>query len=377
MASLRLPRLCCPERDPGTDLVLASWLYHAVCGGSALLGLVGLAIGCRRNNRRKSRAIRMGWRVLLASVLVTTGLLLHSVVWLIAPDFLSSQSWSSHISCVFLATWIHYFCSVLFWAFFCYSLEIDQLFKPNPSDRSGFLYSFLCWGVSSLMCLHGLLMLVIPSVSQDRCDSKNGLILFHDVLLYIPLLLALFGSPFLLRKAIIGVPAVLKMQFGAYTSCERYKKRSLSKRLFQISGAFITCWLGNVICDFMLFLIEVSETSEPPRQLQLAAVTTFVIMGILNPMFCCVHSLAFFGWRSSGACVSRRAAAETPSGTSLDREDSAIAEEENLLLRSHSAKATGKLSSPNLLQLMDSGPSVDLNCSALEINAVRLLGMQN
>ncbi|KAM4020451.1 G-protein coupled receptor 143-like [Anomaloglossus baeobatrachus] len=233
------------------------------------------------------------------------------------------------------------------------------------------------------MCLHGLLMLVIPSVSQDsflpalRCDSKNGLILFHDVLLYIPLLLALFGSPFLLRKAIIGVPAVLKMQFGAYTSCERYKKRSLSKRLFQISGAFITCWLGNVICDFMLFLIEVSETSEPPRQLQLAAVTTFVIMGILNPMFCCVHSLAFFGWRSSGACVSRRAAAETPSGTSLDREDSAIAEEENLLLRSHSAKATGKLSSPNLLQLMDSGPSVDLNCSALEINAVRLLGMQN
>ncbi|XP_073412265.1 G-protein coupled receptor 143-like isoform X2 [Dendrobates tinctorius] len=359
MASVRFPRLCCPERDIGTELVLASELCHAVCGGSALLGLVGLAVCYRCSNRKKSRAIRMGWRVLLAGASVTTGLLLNSIVWLIAPDFLSSQSWIARISCVFISTWIHYFCSMLFWAFLCYSLEIDQLFKPNPSERFGLLYSCLCWGAPSLMCLHGLLMLLIPSVTEDRCDSKNGLIVFHDILLYIPLLLALFGSPFLLRRAIIRVPAVLKMKFGAYTCCERDKKHALSRRLFQINGTFIVCWLGNVLCDFMLFLVEVSETSEPPRQLHLAAVTTFVIMGILNPMFCCVHSLAFFGWRSSGACVTRSSAAEeAPSGNRLDREDSGLAEEENLLLRPQTAQATGKLSFPNLLQLMDSGSSV-------------------
>ncbi|XP_044124926.1 uncharacterized protein LOC122919803 [Bufo gargarizans] len=552
MASLRLPRLCCPERDAGTDLVLGAELYHAVCSGSALLGLLGLAICYSCSNRRKSQATRMGWRVLLASALVTTGfssgdapsegvklhtdhtgspcslrvvvqpaevisdplrlllflgmlldtdaaqirlppdkrlalhrsmrvlldcrllsillcmrmlgkmvacfeaipfaqfrsrtflailsswdkssksldypirlsprvvtdfhikeeivrpsphakekelhhldvvralkiylaasapfrwLLLHSTLWLLSSDFLSSQSWLSYITCVFISTWIHYFCSVLFWAFFCYFLEIDQLFKRNPSERFGVLYSFLCWGASSLVCLHGLLMLAIPSVSQNRCDSKHGLILFHDVLLYIPLLLALFGSPFLLRRALAGVPAVLRMQCGVYTCCERYKKHSLRRRLFQISGTFIACWLGNVLCDFLLLLTEVSETSEPPRQLQVAAVMVFVIMGILNPMFCCVHSLAFFGWRSSDACVTQsRVAAEAPSGTSLDREDTALVEAGNLLLRPKSVHAMRILSFQNILQSVDSCSSMEFTCSAMEINAVRLLGKKD
>ncbi|XP_069800083.1 G-protein coupled receptor 143-like [Dendropsophus ebraccatus] len=306
----------------------------------------------------------------------SSGLLLHSVLWLSAPEFLSSPSWLSQITCVFLSTWIHYFCSVLFWAFLCYSLEVHQFFRPNLSERFSLLYSSLCWGVSSLLILHGVLMLVIPSVSQNRCDSKHGLVLFHDVLLYIPFLLALFGSPLLLRRAVVGVPAVLKMQCGVYTCCERFKKHALCRRLLQISGTFIACWLGNVLCDFMVLLVEIS--AEPSRQLQVAALTTFVITGILNPMFCCVHSLAFFGWRSSDACVTQSiAAAETPSAIGLDKEDPVLEEEENLLLRPQSVQATGKLSFPNILQLMDSCSSVEFTCSALEINAVRLLGMQD
>ncbi|XP_056397303.1 G-protein coupled receptor 143-like [Hyla sarda] len=304
------------------------------------------------------------------------GLLLHSILSLIAPNFLTSQSWLSHITCVFISTWIHYFCSVLFWAFLCYSLEVDQFFRPIPSKRFGLLYSSLCWGASSLMILHGVLMLVIPPESQNRCDSKNSLVLFHDVLLYIPLLLALFGSPVLLRRAIVGVPSYLKMQCGVYTCYERFKQHALCRRLFQITGTFIACWLGNVLCDIMLLLVEVN--SESPRQLQVAALTTFVIMGIMNPMFCCVHSLAFFGWRSSDACVTLSStSAETPSMTSLDREDSALVEEENLLLRPKSVQATSILSYPNILQLMDSGSFVELTCSALEINAVRHLGKQD
>ncbi|XP_071980357.1 G-protein coupled receptor 143-like [Engystomops pustulosus] len=375
MASLRLPRLCCPEWDAGTDLVLGSEIYHAVCGGSSFLGLIGLAICYSCSKRRKSQAIRMGWRVLLASSLVTAGLLLHSVLWLIAPYFLSHQSWFPHFACVFISTWIHFFCSVMFWAFFCYSLEIDHHFKANASERFGLLYSVLCWGASSLMGLHGLLMLVIPSTYQNRCDSNNGLVLFHDVLLYVPLLLALFGSPFLLRRAIVGVPAALKMQCGVYTCCERYKKHNLCRRLFQISGTFIACWFGNVLCDFMLLFVEVLETSGTPRQLKVAALTTFVLMGILNPMFCCVHCLAFFGWRSSDACVTPSSvAAQTPSVPSLDGEDSELEEEANLLLRPESQQTTRKLSFPNM---MDSCSSVEVSCSALEINAVRLLGISD
>ncbi|XP_075115932.1 G-protein coupled receptor 143-like [Leptodactylus fuscus] len=374
MASLRLPRLCCPERDPGTDLVLGSERYHAICGASAFLGLISLAICYKCCNRRQSRAISMGWRILLASTFVTSGLLLHSTLCLMAPDFLSSQSWFSHFSCVFISTWIHFFCAVLFWAFFCYSLEIDQLFKPNPSERFGLLYSILCWGGSSLICLHGLLMLVVPSKFQNRCDSMHGLVQIHDVLLYIPLLMALLGSPYFLRRAIVGVPVLLKMQSGVYTSCERHKKQTLLRRLFQIFGTFIACWLGNVLGDFLLLLVEVSDTSEPPRQLQMAAFTTFVMMGILNPMFCCVHSLAFFGWRSSDAYVTQSSTVtETPSGT---REDPAT-EQQKLLSRPRSIKTSGKPLFPNVVQLMDSCSSADFTCSPVEINAVRLLGAQD
>ncbi|XP_075040577.1 G-protein coupled receptor 143-like [Mixophyes fleayi] len=320
----------------------------------------------------------MGRTVLLASALVTAGILLHSILSLSVPDFLSSQTYGqSRILCIIISTWIHYFCSVLFWAFFCYSLEIDQLLRPNPSERLGSLCTFLCYGASSLLCLHGLLMLAIPSASQNRCDSKQGLVLLHDVLLYTPLLLALFGSPLLQRRAIAGVPAVLKMQCGVYTCSERFRKRSLCRRLMQISGTFIACWLGNILCDFLLLLVEIWGTSQPPRQLQVAAVTVLVITGILNPMFCSVHSLAFFGWRSS-ACVSQSSpAAETPSGTGLEGENLTLAEEEHPLLRTQSVESRGKLSFPNILQPMDSCTSVEFSCSALEINAVRLLGTRN
>ncbi|KAM5125852.1 G-protein coupled receptor 143-like [Mantella aurantiaca] len=369
MASLRLPRLCCPTRDDGTNLVLGSTIYHTICGCSALLGLLSLAL-CYRPTKVQNQ--RMGGRLLLAGSMVTAGLLVNSILWLSLPDFLSNQSsWPPRVLCIVISTWIHYFSCALFWAFFCYSLEIAQLLSANPSERYGMLFTFLCWGFSSLLVLSGLLMM-IPS--EERCDSRQGLVLFHDVILYIPLLFALFGSPILLRRAIVRAASILKMRCGVYTSTERSRKRSLCRRLLGINGVFIACWLGNVLCDFTLLLVEILGTPQAPRQIKGAALTLFIITGILNPVFCGMHSLAFYGWRSSSAPSvnqSGGAAAETQPVSSEEEER---AENEHLLLCSQSEQSSRELSVPILLQMMDSYPSMELRCSALEINAVRLLG---
>ncbi|KAE8584077.1 hypothetical protein XENTR_v10020815 [Xenopus tropicalis] len=169
------------------------------------------------------------------------GLLLRSLIWLCAPDFLSSQeSWFPRAVCVLISTWILYFYSVLFWAFFCFSLEVAQLFSPNP-ERFRKLYAFVCWGAPSLLWLHGLLILVLPNTPEDSCDSKQGLVLFHDILVYVPFMLALLGSPLILRHAITKVPVVLRMRCGIYTSSERFREHNLCRRFFQICSAFITC----------------------------------------------------------------------------------------------------------------------------------------
>ncbi|XP_053329521.1 G-protein coupled receptor 143-like [Spea bombifrons] len=379
MASVRLPRMCCPVRDVGTDLVFgfSPGVYHAVCACSAVLGLWGTGLCYYHSySRKKRQAVRMGGNVSLSSFLVTAGILLNSVLWLSIPDFLSDQTaLGAHILCVGIATWIHYFCSALFWAFFCFSLEVVQLLTPTPSKRLSGLYTSLCWGVSSLVGLHGLLMLVIPSTPDDRCETSEGLVLFHDALVYIPLILALFGSPVLLRKAMSTVPMVLRMQCGVYTSTERFRKHSLRKRLLQINGAFIACWLVNVLCDFLLFLLEVLGGSEPPRKLQVAAQTAWFITGILNPMFCALHSLAYFGWRCNrGVCQSSLL---TESHPGVEGESNSALEEEHQLLGMKPPQITGKLSFPNILQFMDSWSSVEFSCSALEINAVRLLGARD
>ncbi|XP_018430365.1 PREDICTED: G-protein coupled receptor 143-like [Nanorana parkeri] len=372
MASLRLPRMCCPFRDDGTDLVLTSPVYHVTCGCSAVLGLLGLALGYRPT-KGPIQSRPNGGRIRLASSMITTGLLVNSVLWLSLPDFLSNQTaWFPHVLCIVLSTWIHYFSCVLFWAFFCYSLEIAQLLSPNPTERFGRFLTFLCWGASSLVLLHGLLLLLSPNPTE-RCDSTQGLVLFHDVVLYIPLLLALLGSPFLLRRAIVRVPAVLKMHCGVYTSSERFRKQTLCRRLLGISGVFVACWIGNVLCDVVLLLVEVWGTPQAPRQMLAAARTLFVITGILNPAFCCVHSLAFYGWRSSSApSVNQCGGTAAPHVTGEEEEGD---EEHHLLMCG--PPASGKLSIPNILQLMDSYSSMEFRCSALEINAVRLLGARD
>ncbi|XP_073454118.1 G-protein coupled receptor 143-like [Aquarana catesbeiana] len=138
------------------------------------------------------------------------------------------------------------------------------------------------------------------------------------------------------------------MHCAVYTSSERFRKHNLCRRLLGIYGAFLACWLGNVLCDFMLLLVEVLGTPQAPRQIQVAAQTLFVITGILNPVFCCVHSLAFFGWRSSSPplCVKQcgGAAMETPPATG--EKEGGAAEEEYLLQGRSSAHTSGKLSIP-------------------------------
>uniref|UniRef100_A0A6I8PY62 Uncharacterized XB5730431 n=1 Tax=Xenopus tropicalis TaxID=8364 RepID=A0A6I8PY62_XENTR len=282
------------------------------------------------------------------------GLLLRSLIWLCAPDFLSSQeSWFPRAVCVLISTWILYFYSVLFWAFFCFSLEVAQLFSPNP-ERFRKLYAFVCWGAPSLLWLHGLLILVLPNTPEDSCDSKQGLVLFHDILVYVPFMLALLGSPLILRHAITKVPVVLRMRCGIYTSSERFREHNLCRRFFQICSAFITCWVCNIFCDFLLLLVETYGDTEPPQQMQMAALTTWVIMGIMNPMYCCLHSLVFLDWRSSGGGTLSHISA-WDSGSNEDYSGSI--EEKRHLLTTKQAQATVKMTLPNILKLMDSWAS--------------------
>uniref|UniRef100_A0A8C5PP54 G-protein coupled receptors family 2 profile 2 domain-containing protein n=1 Tax=Leptobrachium leishanense TaxID=445787 RepID=A0A8C5PP54_9ANUR len=357
MASVHLLRMCCQARDPGTDLVMAfsPHLYHVLCASSGLLSLGGMVLcSLLGHNRSKNQTVKMGAKVRILTCNLLSGILLLSVLWLSAPDFMSDQTvWQARMLCIVISTWIHYFCCVLFWAFFCYSLEIVQLLSLNPTRRLSGTYTLLCWGISSLLCLQGLLMLVIPLKAGDRCDSVNSLVLFHDILVYVPLLLALCGSPLLLKKAMSTVPIVLRMQSGVYTCNERFRKRSLCKRLLQINGTFIACWIVNVLCDFLMFLLEIWGNSEPPRQLQAAARTAWVITGVLNPMFCGLHSLAYFGWKSSGEVgVSQSSAlAEMPSA-----EGPSTPEEGKRLLKPE--QPAGRKSFPNILRLMDSWSAI-------------------
>ncbi|XP_053569958.1 G-protein coupled receptor 143 [Bombina bombina] len=390
MASIHLSRMCCVNSDAGTELVKGFMpeLYNALCLSGSLLGLLASGIWyiCGDSREYSSRAVRMGGRIRVCGILATTGarifisspgILLRSILWLSAPDFSSNQTtWLSHTICILITAWIHYFCSVQFWSMFCYSLEVAQLFSPSPPDRLRRLYSFLCWGIPGLLWLHGVLTLLIPALPQDSCSSDQSLVLFHDILIYIPFLLALLVSPLLLRRAVYAVSSVLRMQYGVYTCNERFRKQSFCRRLLRISGTFIACWLGNVVCDSLLIIFELWGDSAPPRQLQFAVLTAWIITGILNPIYCCLHSLAFYGgWCNAGRFLNQSSIrSNAPSEITPESSQQGLLEEEHQLLGMEQPQVTGKLSSPNILQVMDSWNSIGFSCSAVEINAVRLLG---
>ncbi|NP_001089526.2 uncharacterized protein LOC734581 [Xenopus laevis] len=351
MASVRLPRMCCYVDDTGTSLVLGfkPTLCHSasVCSAVVGLGVMGFCY-YRSYAKKEQQFVRMARTLNLATFLGTSGLLLRSLIWLCAPEFLFSQkTWFPRAVCVLISTWIHYFYSVLFWAFFCFSLEVAQLFSPNP-ERFRKLYAFVCWGAPSLLWLHGFLILGLPNTPEDSCDSKQSLVLFHDVLVYIPFMFALLGSPLLLRHTITKVPVVLRMRCGIYTSSERFREHSLRRRFIQICSAFITCWICNIVCDFLLLLVELHGGTQAPQQMKVAALTLWVIMGIMNPMYCCLHSLAFLDWRSGGTL------GHISTCDSSSKEDySGSLQEKRHLLNTEQAQAIAKMTLPNISKLMD------------------------
>ncbi|KAG8448252.1 hypothetical protein GDO86_015372 [Hymenochirus boettgeri] len=359
MATVRLTRMCCQVTDLGTSLIMGfrPEIFHGLIVCSAAIGItvMGICYYCSYA-KKDQQSTRMGKTLNVASFLGTSGLLLRSIIFLSAPDFFPNQSAVfSHIVCVMISTWIHYFYSVLFWAFFCYSLEVVQLFSPSP-NRFRELYTFICWCVPSLLCLQGFLMLVISSGPENRCDSAQGFVLFHDIVIYIPFLLALVGSPFLLKHAMSKVPAVLKMQCGIYTSSERFRKQNLCRKCLQICSIFIGCWICNILCDFLLFLLEIQDGEETYPQIRVAALTTWVVMGIMNPMFCCLNYLAFFEWRISGggnhSTIHARAEIFSDPGS---REDHTVFLEKQHLLSKGPPYTTQMMTLPKTSQMIDLG----------------------
>ncbi|XP_069469909.1 G-protein coupled receptor 143-like isoform X2 [Ambystoma mexicanum] len=355
MALLRTQRFCCPQRDPATELVLNFHpeVFHGLCLCSATLGLAGMLfqalprhrrgyaeLGCASPEKRKP-ALRIGRMATLCCCLGNAGIVLRSVLWYTLWE--SPLDWLSRPLCIVLSTWIHYFYTALFCALFFYAVEMFLLLK-----RSG--------GV--------------------RCDSLHGLVLFHEVVTYVPLLLALLGNPMLLARAFCAVTALLRKKMGSYTASERLRKRKVRARFLQITVTFTACWLVNVAAELLLLFLEV----EPPwseellRVMQMAALTSWIMAAILNPFYGLLHSLAIYGWRGCAlqCTLGRRLVMWTPlHGTPHQEEDSDDwdCEEEFGFEDLH-----GNVVVPPLQELVDSGTYLDFGGSAKEVNAIRLLG---
>lgn len=393
MALLRTQRFCCLQRDAATQLVLSFHpeVFHGLCLCSSGLGLAGMlfqALPRHRHGYSQVRcgsveklkpATRIGSMVNICCCLGNAGILLRSVLWYTlsyAPLNKTFQNTTLPFPrplCIAVSAWIQFFFTALFCAIFFYAVEAFLRLRPSGGVRSANLYCLLSWGISSLVCFQGILMMSLPS--DSRCGSLNGLVLFHEVLTYLPLLLALVGNPLLLAKAFYAVTAILRKKTGSYTASERLRKRKVRERFMKITITFTACWLVNVVTELLLLLLELHpEWSEHVRLLQMAALTTWIIAAVLNPFYGVLHSLAFYGWRGCGLkCALRRSLRlwaplrEGPRG-GPDEDDCDERCDVDL------DEGLGERVVPNLQEFVDSGTSLEFGCSAMEVNAIRLLG---
>ncbi|XP_069062030.1 G-protein coupled receptor 143-like [Pleurodeles waltl] len=396
MALLRTQRFCCPHRDSATRLVLAFHpeVFHGLCLCSSSLGLAGMLFQALPRHRRGyspvrcgsleklKPAMRIGSMVNICCCLGNAGILLRSVLWYtlsytpLDKTFQNTTFPFPRPLCIVVSVWIHFFFTALFCAIFFYAVEAFLRLRPSGGVRPANLYCLLSWGISSLVCFQGVLMLSLPS--DSRCGSLHGLVLFHEVVTYVPLLLALLGNPLLLAKAFCAVTAILRKKTGSYTASERLRKRKVRARFLKITLTFTACWLVNVVTELLLLLLELDpDWSGQVRLVQMAALTTWIIAAVLNPFYGMLHSLAFYGWRGCDLhCALGRSQRlwgplrGGPRGEPDDDDEDDCDEKFDVDLD----EGLGNMVGPHLQGFVDSGTSLEFGCSAVEENAIRLLG---
>ncbi|XP_007065138.3 G-protein coupled receptor 143 [Chelonia mydas] len=311
MASPRLETYCCPNRDAATQLVLTFQpeVFCGVCIGSAsvslLLSILQLLPKQGQSSRKMQKASSSTTILLFISVcdlLGDLGIIFRSAVWIGFPDFIANISVVNGTDvlpsafCVGSAMWIQLLYSAGFWWLFCYAVDSYLVVRRSAGLSTIVLYHMMTWGLAILLCVEGIAMLYYPSIAS--CENGLQHAIPHYITTYAPLLLVLVANPILFRRTVTGVASLLKGRQGIYTENERRLGTEIQIRFFKIMLVFIICWSSNIINESLLFYLEMQPdiNGNPLKNVRNAALITWIIMGVLNPMQGFLFTLAFYGW---------------------------------------------------------------------------------
>ncbi|XP_061827178.1 G-protein coupled receptor 143 [Nerophis lumbriciformis] len=325
MASPRLETFCCSNRDPATELVVTFQpvLFGALTVGSAVLSLVFTVLqilpkkkGYRRLGQyplpRPASSSRILFIISLCDIMGCTGIILRSSLWIGLPatveqisEVNSTDVWPD-VFCLGSAMWIQLFYSASFWWTFCYAVDVFLVVKTSAGISTIILYHMITWGLALLLCVEGLAMLYYPSISN--CEQGLQHAIPHYVTTYAPMLLVLVANPIFFNRTTSAVTSLLKGRQGIYTENERRLASTIKIRFFKIMLVFGICWLPNIINESLLFYLEMQADvgDSTLRNIRNAALITWFIMGILNPMQAFLNTLAFHGWTGLDVDLSRR-----------------------------------------------------------------------
>ncbi|XP_073702404.1 G-protein coupled receptor 143 [Garra rufa] len=328
MASPRLETFCCPNRDPATGFIIGFQprLFSGMCACSAALSLAltGLQILPKRRPFRHcpqpkpASSLRILFIISVCDLLGCAGIVVRSSVWLGLPDLVSrisdgnsSEVWPQ-VFCVGSAMWIQLFFSASFWWTFCYAVDVFLVVKRSAGISTIVLYHMITWGLTLLLCVEGVAMLYYPSISS--CENGLQHAIPHYVTTYAPMLLVLLVNPVLFTRTVSAVTSLLKGQQGIYTENERRLGSEIKIRFFKIMLVFVICWLPNLINESLLFYLEMQDDVKASdlKNVRNAALITWFIMGILNPMQGFLNTLAFHGWTGLHVDFSRQRRRELP-----------------------------------------------------------------
>ncbi|XP_010736830.2 G-protein coupled receptor 143 isoform X1 [Larimichthys crocea] len=315
MASPRLETFCCPNRDAATEFVVTFQpvLFGALSLGSAALSLLFAVLqllpkrkGYRRLGQyplpRPASSSRIQFIISVCDILGCAGIIMRSSVWLGLPNITeqisvanSTDVWPE-VFCVGSAMWIQLFFSASFWWTFCYAVDVFLVVKTSAGISTIILYHMITWGLAVLLCVEGVAMLYYPSISD--CEQGLQHAIPHYVTTYAPMLLVLVANPVFFNRTVSAVTSLLKGRQGIYTENERRLGNEIKIRFFKIMLVFFICWAPNIINESLLFYLEMQTDINDGgfRNIKNAALITWFIMGILNPMQALLNTLAFHGW---------------------------------------------------------------------------------
>ncbi|KAK1167539.1 G-protein coupled receptor 143-like [Acipenser oxyrinchus oxyrinchus] len=327
MDSPRFQSFCCFQDAASAGLGGSNTAaYHRLSVGCALLSLIGVGVHnlprlwseYRRRRLKRADPPRPGSQDRVAFIITAcnfigcAGILVRSAVWLAGPISFTQQAlprgqtvWLGSF-CVLSSLWIQFFLqgAQVWWTLF-YAIEVYRQVQEPTTPRLMILYHVLSWALSAIICVPGLSLLFQTPVSS--CERNLKYAIPHYLATYLPLLLVLLANPPLLSRTLASVSTLLKQQSGSYTASERLQMKNIRQRFLKIMVAFTVCWLPNVLSEALLLLIDVdlAWSSAPSQALQSAALTTWVLTAVLNPMYAFLQSLAFHKWTGCGLDVCR------------------------------------------------------------------------